>query len=895
MAVRLPDFTALAGQETGARNVQPGDITPRYYGEDPEAAALARSGAGLEQLGTGLQNFGTGLSRLQSETNLVNAALAQADLHTRLQRTRAEIDAETDPAKIDTLYSQLRTHLDTSGELIGDLGFRNLWKAKHAPDVADVELLAEKRQRTVFSDQFHAGVNQQAAAKAQLYAQSGDPAVREQAIGDLHTLYGSLKESGFSPTQIEAAERKAAQSMILGRTQWLAANNRPQEALQNLMANAQNIEPDDLLRMVHPLRGAVNVQIGDQAFTRASTGGAVGGYRAPPGPPVVGATPAEQQTLNEIRYRESSGDYAQVHPDSGAAGAYQFLGQTWKETTQQSGIGKEYPTADKAPKEVQDANALWLLRNKGTQPWDASGPYPSSGGDQLEADFAKRSGAFGTPAEAGRNLTAVTAPGGASFQVNQKAAPQIQGFVNELEGMGYKIDPANSGGYNNRNKVGVNTHEKSEHAYGGAIDINSDRNKQDTRLITDLPSNIEAVAAKWGLKWGGTFEGTKDAMHFEVARLLPGGQPATQVAAQAPLEANVMAMGLEPAPDTPEARYSRTLDNINADPVLKDNPIAYERAIHKAEAAYRAENIRDASLDRARKQASDRAADSYVQRMMADQMAGIVEAIGQDPNLNKADRENLWALAEKHVKSDVAGTVKTMGPGIYDVLRRTTLPDDDPNRLSEPRQILALGLPGPNGEPPWLTLQGVDRVQREMRETRIGPDAHAVVDMKNKQLAYAKHKLSFEEDYGFFKIRDPKGEDTFNSAFAPAFYNAYENGIKAGKTPYQLLSRDSPDYIVDKLIGAYRRSDAEYAQDRINAGAEQPTGGPRTLQQITADVKAGKITAEAGKAEAVRLGLVAPDQPSGAPTPAPALPIIPPAGAAAIPPPAGVRPAPPIR
>lgn len=157
-----------------------------------------------------------------------------------------------------------------------------------------------------------------------------------------------------------------------------------------------------------------------------------------------------------------------------------------------------------------------------------------SGQADLTADYAKRSGAFGTPEEAGRHLTTVTAPGGASFRVHELAAPQIQGFLNELAGRGYKIDPATSGGYNNRNKVGVDTHEKSEHAYGSAIDINPDRNKQADTLITDLPPDIAQIAAKWGLKWGGTFDGKKDAMRFEVARLLPGGQPGTQVASAAP-------------------------------------------------------------------------------------------------------------------------------------------------------------------------------------------------------------------------------------------------------------------------------------------------------------------------------------------------------------------------
>jgi hypothetical protein len=299
-------------------------------------------------------------------------------------------------------------------------------------------------------------------------------------------------------------------------------------------------------------------EIGERAG-RAALGGSGGGqFRAPPGPhpfnlPVAGATADEQQMLNEIRYRESTGNYTLAPNEKGASGAFQFIPDTWKEATAAAGQGTEYDAAYKAPKEVQDAVALNWLRQKGTAPWAPSGPYPAMGraGAQgtLQADFAKRSGAFGTPEEAAKNLTTITAPGGASFQVNKLAAPQIQGFVNELAGMGYKIDPAHSSGYNNRNKVGVDTDEKSEHAYGTAIDINDDRNKQDDKLITDLPPNVGDIAAKWGLKWGGAFDGKKDAMHFEVARLLPAGStPATtQVAAATPTTVTDVPPGAPPA------------------------------------------------------------------------------------------------------------------------------------------------------------------------------------------------------------------------------------------------------------------------------------------------------------------------------------------------------------
>jgi hypothetical protein len=296
VAVRLPDFTSLGGVETGAVNVRPGDITPRYYGEDPEAAALARSGAALGTLGTGLQNFGTGLSRLQSEANLVNAALAQADLHTRLDRTKAAIAAETDPTKIDALYSQLQTHLDSSGELIADSGFRNLWKAKHTPEVTNVGLVAEARQRAVYADRFHASSNLKAEELVQKYAQSDDPAAREQARSDLATIYSTQALAGtLTQTQAQAAAHKANQAMILGRAQNLDAQNRPQEALAHVMEHQNQLEPDDLDRAVKALRGPVRRQRGEDLGRAVATGGRTD-FGGPVGPPPGGPVDPAQFT-----------------------------------------------------------------------------------------------------------------------------------------------------------------------------------------------------------------------------------------------------------------------------------------------------------------------------------------------------------------------------------------------------------------------------------------------------------------------------------------------------------------------------------------------------------------------------------------------------------------------
>lgn len=97
-------------------------------------------------------------------------------------------------------------------------------------------------------------------------------------------------------------------------------------------------------------------------------------------------TASEASLLNQIKANESSGNYTAVispatcyqltgRTDCTASGAYQFTNATWADATAATGVGTGYATAASAPADVQDINALWLLRARGTAPWASSGPY----------------------------------------------------------------------------------------------------------------------------------------------------------------------------------------------------------------------------------------------------------------------------------------------------------------------------------------------------------------------------------------------------------------------------------------------------------------------------------------------------------------------------------------
>lgn len=97
--------------------------------------------------------------------------------------------------------------------------------------------------------------------------------------------------------------------------------------------------------------------------------------------------------------------------------------------------------------------------------------------------------------------------------VNRAAASAFQGFLHALTSRGYKLNDVE--GYELRNKRTNNT--LSEHAFGTAIDINPDANPAGYHgeFKSNMPTWVGALAARYGLVWGGYWGKTPDPMHFE--------------------------------------------------------------------------------------------------------------------------------------------------------------------------------------------------------------------------------------------------------------------------------------------------------------------------------------------------------------------------------------------
>jgi hypothetical protein len=134
-----------------------------------------------------------------------------------------------------------------------------------------------------------------------------------------------------------------------------------------------------------------------------------------------------------------------------------------------------------------------------------------------------------TPGWQEQNLTWIEPVPGQRWQVYREAAPAFEGLLRDLVARGY--NPTSSGGFNYRNIRGSN--RLSQHAFGTAIDINAAANALGSTR-TDIP-DAAALAAKYGLEWGGNWKGRPDPMHFEFQGVKGGqAEPQASQAGQAP-------------------------------------------------------------------------------------------------------------------------------------------------------------------------------------------------------------------------------------------------------------------------------------------------------------------------------------------------------------------------
>jgi hypothetical protein len=303
-----------------------------------------------------------------------------------------------------------------------------------------------------------------------------------------------------------------------------------------------------------------------------------------------------------------------------------------------------------------------------------------------------------------------------------------------------------------------------------------------------------------------------------------------------------------PVGETARMNMISALESLKASTDFNPNEIAAARAYVKTyfDTEIMAEELKATQ----QKQQNEQATDGYIKLINEGQITpATLGQINADPNLSAAAREHLYDAAMAASSSEVSAKKKAYGPGFWDAYKGVTAPPGDPNRIMDLDALVRRA--GPDGD---LTLAGVDQLSKTMKEM-AKPENAAEAEMKRSAMAYAKSQLSFEFQIGDFKQPDPKGMDAFNVNFIPSFYKAFDEGIKAGKTPYQLLSRDSNDFIVDKLVSIYKRTDAQMMADKMAAGLEVGnTSKYVTPNDLVSAFKGGKLSREEAAKIAVENG-----------------------------------------
>jgi len=263
--------------------------------------------------------------------------------------------------------------------------------------------------------------------------------------------------------------------------------------------------------------------------------------------------------------------------------------------------------------------------------------------------------------------------------------------------------------------------------------------------------------------------------------------------------------------------YTRLMD----DPKFKAlSPEQQAHALSFVDHQTRAQQIAAEETARQRREANDKSADGYVQAMLQGKTAGLFEAIAADPTLDWRTRESLGKAVQSQSGNDVTQATAAYGPGFWDLYKKVIAPPGDPNRIADVTELLDRA--GPGGD---LTLAGVEKLRSAMGTAQKSVDGHSVQTTKVGLINYAKGRLSFEQDTGPIKIRDPKGEAIFNAQFIPKFEAAYDQWIKAGKNPWEFLTQENVDKIVTGM-----RSPSEMAQERMRAMGDVPANDPAAGQ-----------------------------------------------------------------
>lgn len=189
-------------------------------------------------------------------------------------------------------------------------------------------------------------------------------------------------------------------------------------------------------------------------------------------------------------------------------------------------------------------------------------------------------------------------------------------------------------------------------------------------------------------------------------------------------------------------------------------------------------------------------------------MLDVKDASGKDLFLPD-QRENIVSYAIKAMAEQGIENIAPYGPGYTKAYNDILASSDSPDKINDLSDIMKRGAPGGD-----LTKFGVERLADVFKAAHKDIDSHGTAVIENGMLNFAKSHLSFQEDTGPIKIRDPKGEDIYNAQFLPEFELGLATARATGKPEEvrKFLSRDNITSMIQNL-----RSPTQMARDRLAA------------------------------------------------------------------------------
>lgn len=308
-----------------------------------------------------------------------------------------------------------------------------------------------------------------------------------------------------------------------------------------------------------------------------------------------------------------------------------------------------------------------------------------------------------------------------------------------------------------------------------------------------------------------------------------------------------------------QVSYGKTGTWVDAIPFAERNALVEEkrRQVHaNAVAAEVEDNRKRAAYERAKKDAADNAANGVVSALIKDPSSVSPAAIANDPHMTYEQKHLMFDFQKARLKGD--GEDK-QGPGFWDAYQGVMAPQDDTGRITDPLDIYKRAAPGGD-----LTLPAAQKLVELLKQRQAGESKGEFETQSLAQFYKSAHD-QIVEPMGY----KMQGGEEANYRFFMDTHAAYEKGRAAGKTPQQLLTLESPDYIgknvqsyvpkltddtlLDKAAPTAKAFSTTTLDQTIRSGPEGSKAGIKALQDA-----GSAISTENKKRYALKRGWISP-------------------------------------